>query len=59
MKIFSILGKSDGYAYKNSNISILVPTLDDSLVTPHWKPFNQLLHCLVSHPKLQICDTTW
>ena len=60
MKIFSILGKSDGYAYKNSNISILVPTLDDSLVTPHSEAFQSVVwHCLVSHPKLQICDTTW
>ena len=60
MKIFSILGKSDGYAYKNSNISILVPTLDDSLVTPHSEAFQSVVwHCLVSHPKLQICNTTW
>ena len=60
MKIFSILGKSDGYAYKNSNISILVPNLDNSLVTPHSESFQSVVwHCLVSHPKLQICNTTW
>ena len=59
-KIFSVVGKSDGYAYSNSNISILVPNQIPELVTPHSEAFQSVIwHCLVSHPSLQICDTKW
>ena len=59
-KIFSVVGKSDGYAYSNSNISILVPNPIPELVTPHSEAFQSVIwHCLVSHPLLQICDTKW
>ena len=32
-KTISIVGKNDGYAYKNTNCSILVKPSDKSLVT--------------------------
>ena len=53
-KILGIVGKKDGYARKNADISILVPTVDKKLVTPHTESFQAVIwHCLVSHPILQ------
>ena len=59
-KSLCIVGKSDGYAYKNSDISILINVKDKKLVTPVSETFQTLLwHLLVSHPKLQINKTKW
>jgi|TARA_B110000902_G_C14113414_1_gene515249 D-sedoheptulose 7-phosphate isomerase len=59
-KIISIVGRSDGYAYKNSTISILVDVEDKKLATPISETFQALLwHLLVSHPKLQVNKTKW
>tara|TARA_Y100000768_G_C23824670_1_gene608273 strand:- start:152 stop:736 length:585 start_codon:yes stop_codon:yes gene_type:complete len=59
-KIISIIGRSDGFAFKNSNIKILVKVKNKNLVTPISETFQVLLwHLLVSHPKLQINKTKW
>ena len=59
-KSVCIVGKSDGYAFKNSDISILINVKDKKLVTPVSETFQALLwHLLVSHPKLQINKTKW
>ena len=59
-KVFSFVGKKDGYAYKKSDISILIPTLDTNLVTPFSESFQVVLwHLLVSHPKLKTKSTKW
>tara|TARA_B110000483_G_C18206486_1_gene547961 strand:- start:2977 stop:3561 length:585 start_codon:yes stop_codon:yes gene_type:complete len=59
-KVISIVGRSDGYAYKKSNISILVDVEEKKLVTPISETFQALLwHLLVSHPELQVNKTKW
>lgn len=59
-KSICIVGKSDGYAYSNSSLSILIEVKDQKLVTPVSETFQVLLwHLLVSHPKLQINNTKW
>ena len=59
-KSICIVGKSDGYAYKNSDINILINVKDKKLVTPVSETFQTLLwHLLVSHPKLQLNKTKW
>lgn len=59
-KIISIVGRSDGYAYKNSTISIFVDVEDKKLATPISETFQALIwHLLVSHPKLQVNKTKW
>ena len=59
-KIISIVGKKNGYAYKNSNISILIEVKNSILVTPISETFQVLIwHLLVSHPKLQKNKTKW
>ena len=59
-KVFSIVGRDDGYAYKKSNISIKIPTYDGKLVTPYSESFQVLLwHCMVSDTRLQKNKTKW
>ena len=59
-KTICIVGKSDGYAYKNSDVSILVNVKEKRLVTPVSETFQTLIwHLLVSHPQLQINKTKW
>ena len=59
-KIVCIVGRSDGYAFKNSDINILIDVDNKKLVTPVSETFQVLLwHLLVSHPRLQINKTKW
>mgnify|MGYP005996820147 CR=1 FL=1 len=59
-KSICIVGRDDGYAHKNSDISILVNIADKKLVTPISETFQTLIwHLLVSHPKLQVNKTKW
>ncbi len=59
-KIICIVGRSDGYAYKNSDINIQVKVNDKKLVTPVSETFQVLIwHLLVSHPNLQKNKTVW
>ena len=53
-KIFSIVGRNDGYAYKNSNISIQVKTSDKFLITPLSEAFQAVIwHLIITHPNLK------
>lgn len=59
-KIFSIVGKNDGYAHKFSNEKVFIPIVDNKLITPYSESFQSLIwHCIVSHPKLQVNKTKW
>ena len=59
-KIFGIVGKKDGYTRKNANVSILIPNVNEKLITPHAEAFQAVVwHCLVSHPLLQVHKTKW
>ena len=59
-KIISVIGRSDGYAYKNSTVNILINVEETKLVTPISETFQTLLwHFFVSHPYLQVNKTKW
>jgi D-sedoheptulose 7-phosphate isomerase len=60
LKIFGIVGRDGGYTKKVGDEVVLVPVVDDKLVTPHSEAFQAVVwHCLVSHPALQIQATKW
>lgn len=60
MKVFGIVGRDGGYTKKAGDCVVVVPTVDDSRVTPHAEAFQAVVwHCLVSHPKLQKNATKW
>jgi len=59
-KVFGIVGRDGGYTKKTGDVVVLVPVVDDKLVTPHSEAFQAVVwHCLVSHPALQIQATKW
>ena len=58
--IISIVGRGDGFAAKNSDISLQVPLVNKSLITPFSESFQSvILHCIVSSPILQTHKTKW
>lgn len=60
IKTISILGKNDGYAAKNSTISIIFDIENKKLLTPLTESLQVLVwHYLVSNPILQKNKTTW
>ena len=59
-KVISIIGRKDGFAYKNSNAAILVNVNNKKFITPVTETFQVLVwHLLVTHPTLQINKTKW
>ena len=59
-KVISFVGKDDGYAFYNSDISVLMSSPDKKFVTPVSEPMQAVLwHSLVSHPILQTKKTKW
>ena len=59
-KIFCIVGRKDGFAFKKSDFKIHIPDVNKKLITPHSEAFQAVIwHCLVSHPMLQVKKTKW
>jgi D-sedoheptulose 7-phosphate isomerase len=58
--ILGIVGRDGGVTRQLGDPVVVIPTVDDQLVTPHTEAFQAVVwHCLVSHPKLQIQATKW
>lgn len=58
--ILSVLGKSDGFAAKNSDVSIIIPVENKKLLTPFAEAYQAVIwHLLVSHPELKKNETMW
>ncbi len=60
MEVYSIVGMAEGYAAKNSDISVVIPVINKKLVTPISEAFQAVIwHCIVSHPDLAVNSTKW
>jgi D-sedoheptulose 7-phosphate isomerase len=58
--ILGVVGRDGGYTAKVGDQVVVIPTVDEKLVTPHAEAFQAVVwHCLVSHPKLQVQATKW
>ncbi|MDB2363383.1 SIS domain-containing protein, partial [Candidatus Pelagibacter bacterium] len=58
--ILSIVGKVDGFAAKNSDVSIIIPVKNKKLLTPFAEAYQAVIwHLLVSHPELKKNETMW
>lgn len=58
--IFGIVGRDGGHTKLVGSNVVVVPTVDDKLITPHTEAFHAVVwHCLVSHPALQRQATKW
>lgn len=59
-KVIGVVGKDGGYTKEAGDAVILIPTIDDSRITPHTEGFQAIVwHLIVSHPELQINKTKW
>lgn len=59
-RIIGIVGKDGGYTAKNSDLCLIIPTVNADSVTPHSEAFQSIIwHLLVSHPKLKANATKW
>ena len=59
-KTVCVVGRSDGFAFKNSDVNIQINVENKKLVTPVSETFQVLLwHLFVSHPRLQKNKTKW
>jgi D-sedoheptulose 7-phosphate isomerase len=60
LRILGVVGRDGGYTKKAGHCVVVVPTVEESRVTPHAEAFQAVVwHCLVSHPKLQQNATKW
>ena len=59
-EVTGIVGRDGGYTAKNSNVCLVIPTVNTVTVTPHSESFQTVIwHLLVSHPKLKSNPTKW
>ena len=59
-RVLGIVGRDGGYAKKAGDVVVVIPTVEESRVTPHTEAFQAVIwHCLVCHPKLQSRATKW
>ena len=59
-RVLGIVGRDGGYTKKSGDVVVVIPTVEESRVTPHAEAFQAVVwHCLVSHPKLQKNSTKW
>lgn len=55
-----IVGKDGGYSRQSSELVLVIPTLDEELITPHTEAFQAVVwHLLVSHPLLLKNQMKW
>lgn len=60
MSVFGVVGRDGGYTNKNGDSVIVIPNVDEGLVTPLSEGFQAVVwHALVSHPVLQVQATKW
>jgi D-sedoheptulose 7-phosphate isomerase len=59
-RVLGIVGRDGGFTKQAGDVVVVIPTVEESRVTPHAEAFQAVLwHCLVSHPKLQSRATKW
>ena len=59
-RILGIVGRDGGFTKQAGDVVVVIPTVEESRVTPHAEAFQAVLwHCLVSHPRLQNHATKW
>lgn len=60
MRILGIVGRDGGHTKRAGHEVLVVPTVDDGLITPLTEAFQAVLwHALVSHPQLQQQAARW
>lgn len=59
-KVVGVVGKDGGYTKEVGDAVVVIPTVNQSHVTPITEGFQAVVwHLLVSHPKLQVNTAKW
>lgn len=59
-KVIGIVGRDGGYTKQMADACVLIPTINNTHVTPHAEAFQGVVwHLWVSHPKLKEAQTKW
>lgn len=59
-KIVGIVGRDGGYTAKVADACIIVPTVEQTMVTPLTESFQSIIwHLIVTHPKLKETEMKW
>jgi len=59
-KIFGVVGKDGGFTRECSDLVVTIPTVDESLITPHAEGWQAVVwHLLVSHPRVVQNEMKW
>lgn len=58
--VLGVVGRDGGYTKQSSELVMVVPTIDESLITPHTEGWQAVVwHLLISHPKVAVNETKW
>lgn len=58
--VMGVVGRDGGYTRESSDLTIVIPTVDDSLITPHTEGWQAVIwHLLISHPLVAVNETKW
>lgn len=58
--VLGVVGRDGGYTASASDAVLIVPTVDERMVTPHTEAFQAIVwHLLVSHPAVARHATKW
>ena len=58
--VLGVVGKDNGYTNRVGDVCVVIPTVDDYLITPHAEGFQSIVwHLLVSHPLIKASQTKW
>ena len=59
-KLVGVVGRDGGYTSKVADSCVIIPTINESTITPHTEAFQAVVwHLIVSHPKLKLNETKW
>ena len=59
-KLIGVVGRDGGYTSKVADSCVIIPTINESTITPHTEAFQAVVwHLIVSHPKLKLNETKW
>jgi len=59
-KVIGVLGRDGGYTASVADACVVIPTVNNDMVTPHTESFQALVwHLLVSDPRLQMMLNKW
>ena len=58
--VLGVVGRDGGYTKQSSELVMVIPTIDESLITPHTEGWQAVVwHLLISHPKVAVNETKW